>query len=117
LDLAVHNSPQDPVRTGEAIGDQVLSPCETIQLEPSEQFPRQLILEWDEHGLNVILETAASQILARSRAAHADVMLVFSQDGGYRLWAGKEPTFKLSAAEFEVMRAKLEPRGVRVWTP
>lgn len=114
----VNNPSSQSSGTGEAIGEQPLPEREEITLQPSKEFPRRLTITWEPRSLSVTLATSKFQMLAWTSAQHAHVRLVTHQSGiatTFHLWTD-ESSYKLSQREFETLRVKLQPRGVRVET-
>jgi hypothetical protein len=72
-----------------------------------------LVVECLSHAVYVTLTTRKHQLLVWTKAEPAEVKFHVTKSGSYHLWAGA-PSFKLSQQEFETLRAKLEPRGIKV---
>lgn len=123
LGLPVHNPPHTSGAAGGAIGEQVQPEREEIVLKPSKEFPRAMTVEWDQHGVVVTLNAKNFQWLIRTRVGHAEVMLraqslmLLGEEMTIHVLRAGEASFHLSEREFETLRAKLGPRGVRVNTP
>jgi hypothetical protein len=106
----VNNSPQDPVRTGEAICNR------TLTLMPSKKFPRRLVLQLRPNELYVFLygpspHADLGPLLAYASAPIADCRFSV-RDGHGNLWMGRA-SFDMSPAEMAQVRAEFEPVCIR----
>lgn len=100
----------------------VLPVREDIELKPNRQFPRTLCVEWGALRSSVRIQSKKWKTFASARVDNSRISLwacrltephnvtVYSLDAG-------EATFHLTQREFDTLREKLEPRGVKVVLP
>lgn len=97
---------------------------EDIRLKPNKQFRRELHIWWGPSRTSVNVLSKNHETIASARVDNKQIVLwacrIVSPDNSqkvvYSLDTG-EATFYVTQREFETLRAKLEPRGVRVRLP